>query len=62
MRIVLAATTIDTNRMNEHPECATAAWLISGIVQESELQQQHEHDFYKCAQAAMKEPEHASAM
>ena len=48
--------------MNEHPECATAAWLISGIVQESERQRQYKHDFYKRAQAAMKERERAKAM
>ena len=57
MKLVLAALALTTNWLNEHPECAVAAWLSSGVTEEADYRGDPAlSQLYDKACMAMKDP------
>jgi hypothetical protein len=55
---VLAALALTTQWMNDHPECAVAAWLMSGIVTEADYSSAGLGHLLQQAKAATHDPEY----
>ena len=57
VKLVLAALALTTNWLNEHPECAVAAWLSSGVTEEADYRGDPAlSQLYDKACMAMKDP------
>ena len=57
VKLVLAALALTTNWLNEHPECAVAAWLSSGVTEEADYRGDPAlSQLYDRACMAMKDP------
>ncbi len=53
VKVVLAAVAIIVKRMNLHPECVSAAWIMSNVAVESDFLSQGKADLSKSARRAL---------